>query len=262
VSVGAPPARIPLKDERVLGLDFSPDGRLLACGTSEGMVRIWDTDSCQEQVRFHADGGRRGWLQIVFSPDGQMLASFRTHCGDADSHDTIRLWDADNGRELACLRGHALTVAMVTFSSDGRRLASAGVDGSVRVWETESGREIVCLRGNEGKVQTLSYSPDGRRLASGDSNQTVRVWDTTSWSCVEVIQGCSDINRIAAGAAMYPLRAVRRDGEVVIESALNGDPVVWAETGDLVVGRSSPRAWVGGTRGQLVAYRLEGALPE
>src|SRR5262249_17451050 len=69
-------ARIPLEKEKVTGLTFSPDGRRLACGTTEGRVRVWDADSGREQLAFPADGGRLGWVDVVFSPDGRRLASF------------------------------------------------------------------------------------------------------------------------------------------------------------------------------------------
>jgi len=65
---------------------------------------------------------------VAFSPDGKALAS-----GGQDN--TVRVWDAETGRELAVLRGHDNTVHSVVYTRDGSRIASGGRDGTVHLWE-------------------------------------------------------------------------------------------------------------------------------
>jgi WD40 repeat protein/serine/threonine protein kinase len=104
---------------------FSPDGRLLAAGTRDGPILVWDLTAGQERTL----RGHRGEMQgLTFSPDGQRLAS----CA---MEDVLKLWDVAVGQEVLTLRGHHGFIKAAGFSPDGRLLASASEDGTVKVWD-------------------------------------------------------------------------------------------------------------------------------
>jgi WD40 repeat protein len=84
---------------------------------------------------------------VAFDPSGQRLAS-----GSIDN--TVRLWDAATGAELACLRGHESTVRSVAFDPSGRRLASKSDGGETRIWDAQSGECLEVLQG-PGEVSAL-----------------------------------------------------------------------------------------------------------
>jgi dipeptidyl aminopeptidase/acylaminoacyl peptidase len=99
---------------------------------------------------------------------------------------TIRLWDLSTGKKRRTSRGHEGGVHSVTFSPDGKTLASGGRDMVVRLWDVATGREVRKLEGHEktrsyGDVSAVAFSPDGKLLASaGSHDRTIRFWDTAT----------------------------------------------------------------------------------
>jgi WD40 repeat protein len=87
------------------------------------------------------------------------------------------VWDADTGRELVTLRGHASRVYSASFSGDGRRVVTGSWDFTARVWDADTGRELVTLRGHASRVYSASFSGDGRRVVTASVDGTARVWD-------------------------------------------------------------------------------------
>jgi eukaryotic-like serine/threonine-protein kinase len=166
----APPAALTGHSGFVYGLAFRRDGRQLASGGGDGVVRIWDATTGRE---LHALRGHSGPLhRLAYSPDGRLLAT----AGDR----TVRLWDPAAGRELLAFRGHNGLVWGVAFSPDGRRLASGGDDGAVRVWDAATGAMLLVLAGHADRIPDVAFSADGRRLASGSWDGTIRLWDATT----------------------------------------------------------------------------------
>jgi len=159
---------------------FSPDGSILASGSLDQSIILWDMASVRElrTLSGHTDSVQ----SVAFSPDGSILAS-----GSRD--DTIKLWDVAGGRELRTLSGHSGDVWSVAFSPDGKMLASGSSDHTVKLWDVASGRELRTLSGHTDDVRSVAFSPDGKMLASGSDDKTIKLWDVANGGDPRTLSG-------------------------------------------------------------------------
>jgi WD40 repeat protein len=177
---------------RVWTIAFSPDGQLLASGSDDQTIRLWNAHdgTCLTVLQGHTGGV----TSVSFSPNGQLLAS-------ASDNSSIRLWSIDHGTCLRTLHGHTRWVWAVAFSPDGQTLASGSDDRTIRLWEVETGTCRKTLQGNTDVrgsedasarwVTSLSFSPNGQTLASGGEGASVRLWSVQDGTCFRLLQGHS-----------------------------------------------------------------------
>ncbi|MFN8376668.1 MAG: protein kinase [Anaerolineae bacterium] len=159
--------------ERINALAFSADGTLLASGSGDNSVRIWDVATGQ-QVGEALSGHSESVSGVAFSPDGTLLAS-------SSRDGTIRLWDVAT-HELSgqVLNPNAGRLTDVAFSADGSTLAAATDVRWVILWDVATRRMLgTPLTGHRDQVNALAFSSDGQSLATGASDRLILLWDVS-----------------------------------------------------------------------------------
>jgi len=176
---GAPVISFKSKDI-ILALEFSPDGKKLAAGGRDRIIRVWDADSgrLMRELKGHNFIIRK----LVFSPDGQKLAS-------AAPEKTARLWEVGTGKLLGLLEGHTQEIMDIIFSPDGKTLASSSRDGTLKLWDAESGALLNSLEGHADGAQTIAFSRNGKLLASSGWRSSIKLWNVSSGKLLTYLEG-------------------------------------------------------------------------
>jgi WD40 repeat protein len=140
---------------RVLSVAISPDGLRAATTCSDGMVRMWDTQTARpiEPPLNHANQV----ISTAFSPDGRWLA---TGCRD----NTARSWEVATGRPVGRAMIHRESVDALTFSADGALLLTGSDDRTARFWDRATGRPVGPALRHPYFVQAVAFHPDGRTV--------------------------------------------------------------------------------------------------
>lgn len=221
--------------DAVFSLAFSPDGKWVASGSSDGTARVWNVATGQEISRMtHGEAVN----SVAFSPDGKWVVS-----GSGVEYGTARVWEATIGKEISQISREYLFqngISSVAFSPDGQWVISASaagpimvssssnttatmypdhVVGIVYVWEAATGKEIA--RMTHGDVITsVAIGPDGKSAVSGSNDRTARVWVVATGKEIARMTHESFVNAVAFSP----------DGKWVVSGGSDNTARVWNAT--------------------------------
>jgi WD40 repeat protein len=231
---------------------FSPDGRFLALGSTNGNISVWDLSRRVLRREFKAGFGRvdpRNFLALGNRLIVRFAADNHFSEWDLEANREIQSWPAPAhfegfglspderlgigigwegdvscrdlpGRSTTNLPLEALEGWSIAFSPDGERLAVSSALGYARVWRTSTWREEATLRGFLNAVDSAVFSPDGKRLATGGSNpdDAMKLWDVDSWQEVLTLEGTG---------SLFNRTFFSRDGDAVGTLSDDGSLNVW-----------------------------------
>ena len=161
------------KKRGVTSIAFNSDGSLLAYGSDDNKIRLWNTHSGKLLNIF--EGHTQPVTSVTFSPNDKELAS-------SSEDKTIRLWNINSQTLLKTFEGNTNTVSSVYFHPDGNILASSANGGEIRLWDVNSGKLIrKPFKWISKYMKAVAFSPDGKMLASGSSDLKIRLWNVSSF---------------------------------------------------------------------------------
>ena len=200
--------------DRVLALQFSPDGVHLAAGGGEasrtGELTLWNVAD-GKLVRTFTDAHSDTVYGVDFSRDGKLLAS-------AAADKFVKVFDLASGEHVRSYEGHTHHVMDVSWKGDGTQLASAGADNAIKVWNAETGEQARTITTYSKQVTSLTFIGMGDEFISCSGDKRVFRHRASNGGTVREFKGCPDY--------VY-CSATTDDGKIVAAGCEDGVLRVW-----------------------------------
>ena len=194
------------KEQGIIQVALSRDGRLALSGGNDNTARLWDVATGKELHKFDAHTNQV--YTVGFSPDGKLGLT------GGDDHQLL-LWDLATCKKIRSFLGHTANVCGAVFSPDGKRIASGSWDRTIRLWDVASGQELKKLTGHTDRIMGVAFSPDGKFLASaGGYDSSVRLWD---------VESGKEVKKFAGHTGMVRDVKFSSDGKRILSGSADGD---------------------------------------
>ncbi|PYH92523.1 WD40 repeat-like protein [Aspergillus ellipticus CBS 707.79] len=189
---------------------ISHNGSMIASGSSDGTVRIWNltTGQCDYQL----DGPEYRCIQVAWSSDDSELTSIY------DLTNQVWVWNVSTGRasQRSKVDGHSSSI--LSISPDGTKAASRHFCRGLRaihIWSTTTGNAVLKIPGH---FHTMTFSPDSTKVALG-SQEDIQIWDILSQDCQRTISVPSECSiALALSSEGFDLASVSKEGTIRIWS--------------------------------------------
>jgi WD40 repeat protein len=203
----------------VTSVAFSRDGKLMATGSADRIIRLWDAMSGTQRALPRMSHTNQVKC-VAFSPLGDRLAS-------AGDDGKIYLWDPATGLRRGPGLDHPNGAVAVAFSRDGKVLASGGFDGKVRLWDADKGQLLRSLEGHPGGTWSVAFSPLQNVLATTGGPPAgpgeLKLWDAATGAARSPVPTQPDqLNAVCFSPDGKRLATAGRDRTVILWDAQTG----------------------------------------
>ncbi|KAJ3118581.1 hypothetical protein HK098_005900 [Nowakowskiella sp. JEL0407] len=189
---------------------WRPKGKYPALLQTQGIATQWSPCLCT------CEGHTAFVYAVVISNDSDRIVS-----GSGDN--TVKIWNANTGKEIRTLTGHTGSVYAVAISNDGDRIVSGSLDNTVKIWNANTGKEVLTLAGHTGSVTAVAISNDGDQIVSGSYDNTVKIWTANTGKEIRTLTGHTrEVNAVA----------ISNDGDRIVSGSEDSTVKIWdANTG-------------------------------
>ncbi|WP_448275477.1 nSTAND1 domain-containing NTPase [Nostoc sp. DSM 114160] len=174
--------------QEVMDVSFSPNGEIIASASVDTSIKLWNKNGkFLEDLR---DPNKKDIESISFSLKDPVITS-----SSADNNGMIRLWNI-NSKSKRELKPQTLSpdnyIVQVSFSPDGKMIASANWDKTVKLWQVIDGKLLHTFSKHNNVVWEVSFSPDGKIIASASEDKTVKLWQVVDGRLLHTLKGHLD----------------------------------------------------------------------
>jgi WD40 repeat protein/energy-coupling factor transporter ATP-binding protein EcfA2 len=169
------------------------------------------------------EGGKELDVFIEAIKAGKILQKHKA--SDTKVIDALQKVLADR-MEYNRLVGHYSSVTSVSFSPDGKTLASGSRDDTIKLWNVETGKEIRTLSGHNESVSSVSFSSDGKTLASGSWDKTIKLWNVETGEEIRTLTGYQDyVNSVSFSSDSKTLASGGNDSTIKLWNVETGQEI-------------------------------------
>jgi WD40 repeat protein len=206
-------------EDRVLAIDFSPDGKFLAVGSGipsrSGQVQLWDVAE-RKLVREIADAHSDTVFDVAFSRDGVYLAT-----GAADKF--AKVFNVGSGELQRSFEGHTGHVLSVAWKADGSVLATGGADNAIKAWTTATGEQQRTISSHTKPVNAVAFVGIEEKLISAAGDKAVLMHTVSNGRNYRRLDGSTDfLHAVAVSSDETKVVAGCEDGIVRVWNGTDG----------------------------------------
>lgn len=189
---------------------FNKTGSRILSASHDNIITLWDKSSGDD-------------LSMLIGHTGSVFSVHymnENHAISCSFDRSVKVWEV---REKVENVGHEARILSVSFSPDGKFVATGSRDKTLKIWDTLKGTELHHLKGHTSNVFGVCWSPDGKSVCSGSRDKSIKIWSASSGLCTHTLLEHKNIVRCVAWSP---------DGKHILSTSDDKTAIVWDATND------------------------------